>query len=376
MEPGGIEGEPMRDVIVVGAGVIGNSVAYRLTTGGVRVIVVDRAEPGTGTSANSFAWINANQKTPRDYFELNHAGMREHERIAAELGGAPWLHRTGNLVWTGDPERYDELCRRVERLHSWGYTVEWLTAGEVTRDLEPNLVFSGPTMRVAWFPEESWLNAPLYARSLLDKAVESGARIVSGHEVTAIDLSANQVCVYLENGQQLPADAVVNCAGPAADRIAGLVDRTLPLEPTRGLLVRVAGEPGLIRRVIHGPDVNMRPDGEGYLLLHHDSIDPLIGDRTEIATDDRLCRTLCKRARRVLPDISASRIIETRVGVRPYPADGVSCVGPVSGRPGYYEVVTHSGVSLGPLLGRLIAEEIIEGRVDPLLAPFRAERFG
>ena len=67
--------------------------------------------------------------------------------------------------------------------------------------------------------------------------------------------------------------------------------------------------------------------------------------------------------------------MEARFGMRPVPADGHSCVGALSAIPGYFEAVTHSGVTLGPLIGRLLAREILTGEVDPLIAPFRADRF-
>jgi glycine/D-amino acid oxidase-like deaminating enzyme len=63
-----------------------------------------------------------------------------------------------------------------------------------------------------------------------------------------------------------------------------------------------------------------------------------------------------------------------RVGWRPLPGDGLSAVGPVAGLEGYYLVFTHSGVTLGPLLGRLVAEEVTTGQVPPPLAPFRPDR--
>ena len=77
----------------------------------------------------------------------------------------------------------------------------------------------------------------------------------------------------------------------------------------------------------------------------------------------------------MLPALHSAKISETLVGVRPIPKDGFSCVGAVSALPGYYEAVTHSGVTLGPLVGRLLAKEILSGEVDPLVAPFRPDRF-
>jgi glycine/D-amino acid oxidase-like deaminating enzyme len=116
----------MRWIAVIGAGVVRASIAFRLAeSGAAQVWIVDRALPGSGTTSASFAWANANNKTPRDYFELNRAGLEEHFRLRDELpGGAPWLHPGGNLEWAGDEAALEELNLRIERLRSWGYATE------------------------------------------------------------------------------------------------------------------------------------------------------------------------------------------------------------------------------------------------------------
>jgi glycine/D-amino acid oxidase-like deaminating enzyme len=90
---------------------------------------------------------------------------------------------------------------------------------------------------------------------------------------------------------------------------------------------------------------------------------------------DPLCAELLERGRGVLPNLAEAEVVEARFGLRPVPADGHSCVGAITEIPAYYEAVTHSGVTLGPLVGRLLAREILTGEVDPLIAPFRPDRF-
>jgi glycine/D-amino acid oxidase-like deaminating enzyme len=84
---------------------------------------------------------------------------------------------------------------------------------------------------------------------------------------------------------------------------------------------------------------------------------------------------LVRRASEVLPAVAGARAEAARIGVRPYPADGVSAVGPMPGVSGYYIAVTHSGVTLAPFLGRAVAEEITRSRVVPQLEHFRPSRF-
>ena len=357
---------------VVGAGIVGASVAYHLSRGGAEVVLIDGAEPGSGTTSTSFAWVNANNKLPRDYFELNLAGMHEHRRLHDEIGGG-WLHPTGNLILPTEGES-ENLVKRVERLRSWSYAAEMLPALAVSEGLEPGAVFPDPDLRIAHFPEESWVDAPALTKTLVEAAGRNGARTLVGNAVQGIEVGGEGVKLELEDGDAIYADAVVNATGAGAASVANMVGRTLPLDVFRGLLLRVAvsGEP--LRHLMHTPRINLRPDGPGYLLLHHDSVDEKLTEDFA-GTEDPLCAELLERGRRVLPDLAEAEVVEARFGLRPVPADGHSCVGALSRIPGYYEAVTHSGVTLGPLLGRLLAREILTGEVDPLVAPFRPDRF-
>jgi glycine/D-amino acid oxidase-like deaminating enzyme len=359
-------------VAVIGAGIVGSSVAYRLSEDGAEVVLIDGAEPGSGTTSTSFAWINANNKLPRDYFELNVGGMGEHERLRHEIGG-DWLYSTGNLIWASDEEQ-ENLEKRVERLRSWSYAAEMLPASTVSKELEPEATFPDPDLQIAHFPEESWTDAPALTRSLVEAAGRNGAHKHFGNAVRGIEVEGEGVTLHLEDGDAIYADVVVNATGAKAASVAEMVGRELPLDVFPGLLVRVAvpGEP--LRHLMHTPRINVRPDGSGHVLLHHDSVDERLTDDFA-GTEDPLCTELLERARHVLPALEEAEVVEARYGMRPVPADGHSCVGKLSGIPGYYEAVTHSGVTLGPLIGRLLAREILTGALDPLIAPFRADRF-
>jgi glycine/D-amino acid oxidase-like deaminating enzyme len=359
-------------VAVIGAGIVGSSVAYRLSEGGAAVVLIDGAEPGSGTTSTSFAWVNANNKLPRDYFELNVAGMGEHERLRNEIGG-DWLHSTGNLIWAADEEQ-ENLEKRVERLRSWSYAAEMLPASTVSKELEPEATFPDPDLQIAHFPIESWTDAPALTRTLVEAAVRNGAHKHFGNAVRGIEVEGEAVMLQLESGDAVHADVVVNATGAKAASVAEMVGRELPLDVFPGLLVRVVvpGEP--LKHLMHTPHINVRPDGPGYVMLHHGSVDERLTDDFA-GTEDPLSAELLERARLVLPALEEAEVVKARYGMRPVPADGHSCVGALSGIPGYYEAVTHSGVTLGPLIGRLLAREILTGAVDPLIAPFRADRF-
>src|SRR5690349_24640202 len=84
-----------RRCVVIGAGILGASVAARLAAAGLRVTLLDQDEPGRATSRWSFAWINSNDKVPRPYHDLNHAGMRAWAELAPDLDGHAWYRPSG-----------------------------------------------------------------------------------------------------------------------------------------------------------------------------------------------------------------------------------------------------------------------------------------
>ena len=367
----------MLRITVIGAGIVGASVAFRLAqSGAARVWVIDKSKrPGSGTTSASFAWANANAKTPHAYFELNYAGLEEHLRLRDELPRrAPWLQGGGSLEWAEEDANQDELCRRVDRLRSWGYAAEWRDASWVKEALEPNVAFPSPDNPVAFFPEEVWVDAPRLANTFVELARQNGAGVDFGTAVEDIEIEGGRVAaVRLQGGERLPTDVVVNAAGSEADRVAAMLGLALPLESSGGLLVRLTVEETPMSRILRSQRVNLRPDGPGCVLVHHRSIDEEF--KSSEAAKDNLCSKLVERARHVVPKLEGARVGDVRIGVRFIPEDGLPCIGAVPSVPGYYEAVTHSGVTLGPLVGRLLADEILTRKVDPLIAPFRPDRF-
>ena len=365
----------MTKVAVIGAGLVGTSVAYRLVQRGATVTLIDRATPGQGTTARSFAWLNANRKTPRAYFDLNVAGMAEHRALANELEPGDWLHPSGNLIWV-DGDDLSELEERVARLSHWGYAAQLIDAQTVRTDLEPHLAVPDNALSIAFFPEESWVAAPRLTACILEAATSLGLTVRAENELTAVDAERDTVVgVTLDGSERIAVDAVVNAAGVGAAGVSALAGVPLPMAPTPGLLVRVQVEDNPIRRLIHTPEVNLRPDGPGRVLLHHDSVDAQLGEQRDLEADDPLVQALKAAAAKVVPALQGAPVRDARIGVRPITADEYPSVGSLPRLGGYFEAVTHSGVTLGPLLGRLVADEALTGRVDPMLTTFRPERF-
>ncbi|HEX9247285.1 MAG TPA: FAD-binding oxidoreductase [bacterium] len=367
----------MVECVVIGAGVIGASVAYRLAQAGVSVTVLEAGRVGGGTSGVSFAWTNANNKPPRAYHDLNVAGMRAHAALRDEFGETPWWHGGGSVEWAIDDGVRSDLRERVKRLQAWDYSAEWLTPGQLAQ-LEPDIdPAAARDASIVYFPDEGWLDPVTYAHAMLEAAQRAGASLRCGMRVTQVHVQGGRVTgVRTSGGDSFGADVTVNCAGRWADEVARLAGARIPLAPRVGLLAFTPPVATCLRRVVRAPQCHMRPDGAGRLMFQMDDADAMVGAETEPSPALPAAQDLVRRAALVLPGIAGMRPEAARIATRPIPADGYSAVGPVPGVTGHYAVVTHSGVTLAAFLGRAVAEEIARGRTVPELEPFRPSRFG
>lgn len=361
-------------VIVVGAGIVGANVAYRCAREGARVTLVDAGPPGGGTSSTSFAWVNAFSKPPREYHDLNVASMDAHAALQAELGG-DWLRRVGNLAWEEEPGAIAGLRRTVERLRGWSYAVEILTRKEVLA-LEPDLAIPQEVEEIAFAPGEGYVRVRLFVAALVAAARGLGATLLSGRVTSMLRAGGRVRGIETADGTRLEGDVVIDCAGPAAGEVARLAGVEIPVGREPGRLLYAAPVATSLRRVVHAAGVHFRPDGAGIVLAvqaHDGVVDDTAPGKTRPPAwtpEDSVARVA-----RCLPCLAGARLDDVRIGVRPMPEDRLPIVGFVPGVEGFYVVVSHSGVTLGPLWGRIAAAEVLRGEIDGRLGPFRPARF-
>lgn len=359
------------DVCVVGAGVIGATTAYHLARLGARVTMLDADPEPRGASAATFGWINANGKQPEHYFELNRDAMAAHEELARSFGEGTWLHGGGSVEWAA-PEGAAALIARVEALSALGYPAEVIDGARL-QALEARLAPANPPPQAAFFPSECWADTVVLIGLLLEAAQGMGAVVRRGVRVTRLDAGGDRRAVVVTDAQdQLSADIVLNCAGADAATLAGQA----------GLELETAGPPGLtavttpvavqLARVVRAPGVHFRPETGGRLAIASPSIDAALSDGADTAS---LAERLVELAARVLPGIDGAAVDEIRAARRAIPPDGLPVVGRLADAPSVYHLVTHSGVTLAPLLGRLVADEIVADTESERLAPYRPARF-
>jgi glycine/D-amino acid oxidase-like deaminating enzyme len=383
-------------VAVIGAGIVGASIAYRLNSLGAQVTLIDAGPPAGETSARSFAWLNSRGKHPESYFQLNFDGIGAHRRLAHDLGNADWHHPTGCLSYAATRDAADALVANVDRLHALGYPAESVTPARA-RDLEP-AVECGSARAIGYFAAEGWADAPALVETLIAAVSRRGAEVGCWRAVVAIDSRAD--CIRLGIGTVQPGtaahprvaaglapalalgpatetvevDRVVIASGRFADRVGALAGRRVPLGPTCGLLAMTAPIASRPSRVCYLPGVHLRANAAGGLVLQDNDTDDMVAPETPEDTDHPGVRLLLERAQQYLPALRGARIERMVVGIRALPADGHPLVGFLDAGRRVYLASTHSGVTLGPLLGEIAAAEIIDSTNDPRLASYRPNR--
>ena len=359
----------MVDVCVVGAGIIGAATAYHLALLGARVTVLDTTSVPGGASAATFGWLNANGKQPDHYFELNRDGMAAHGELARALGDDSWFHGGGSLEWT-DAARSDALRARVDEYAARGYPAQIV---DRTRQLElESAVSPGNATTAAFFENEGWADTVALVGLLLSAAGANGARVLLGARVTDLaPASGGRVDVTTDAAETHPADVVVNCAGPDSGSIAALAGIHLETEGPAGMNV-VTAAPAPINRVIRAPNAHFRPETGGRMMIAAPAADAELAGG---ADPNEVAPRVVAAAAEYVPGLRDARIEEVRIARRAIPRDGLPVVGRTPEAPWLYHLVTHSGVTLAPLLGRLAAEEIVSDVEHARLAPYRPARF-
>jgi glycine/D-amino acid oxidase-like deaminating enzyme len=358
------------EVVVVGGGILGCSIAVHLLDRGVRPVLIDPERPGQGTSTGSFASVSALGKDPAAWFQLACAGVSGWTRFAERLGGEVGLRRAGEVRWAADPEAGRRLARLVAASRDRGYPVRPVDRDELGRLLPDARI--GPVAAACFAPNDGQVEPPLVLAACRAVLEDGGARLLAGRARVRLDDHGVRVEVGTE---VLRPRTCVLAAGAEAVQVAAAAGLEVRTVSSPGMLVQTRPLPPLTDRVVYlpgdpGPPVHLRQRADGSVL---------VGERTQetVATSPGLphARALLAQAARFFPVLAGVAVDRWWLAWRAMPADRLPIVGPLPWLDPLYLAVSHSGVTLAPALGRLVAKEVADQAADGLLAPFRPGRF-
>ena len=365
-----MQANPHERFAVIGSGIMGTSAALNLARKGVQRIVVYDVLPEHSvgrTTPASWAWLNANQKTPISYKWLNQLGMRGW-RVDPILRELPkW---TGSLVRTSDAI-----------VEMGGYPLEGPLSQERAAELEPCANFTmSDESKLYYFPSEGHVDPALAVKEMQKECRRLGVQFEANCNVSGLVRDDNGKVAGLRiqrKGQleEAKCDCVVVAAGTGcASSALGAV----PLIPSPGRIAFAqTQEPGRrdLRRIIVDTitqsHVLQRDDG---MFVAGGGVLQSGGSNARQASPGAM-DGLLEAARQLAPEpLRPALLLRHAEAVRPMPKDGLPVLGFVES--GLYVIVSHSGVTLAPILGALAATELTMSVELAILDRYRPQRFG
>ena len=366
-------------IVVVGAGIVGASIAYHLSRRkDVAVTVLERDELCAGASGHSFAWLNSFGKDPVNYHHFNRRSMDIWDRFAHRLGMDLDLHWGGELRWESTPERAGALQQRIKQLQAWGYPIRIISSDEL-RELEPG-ISPGPVTTASFSEIDGRVDPLKVIEACLQRACESGTVVHTQTPATelCLDGGGRIEAVNTPSGK-FSCDVVVLANGTAVTELAATAGVHIPQQYSPGVVIRTDPQPPILHNVsvLHLPpidadrhEIHLRQSADGTLAIGQGSQESVDRDDSQEHAD-----ALLSRAVHYLPALAGARAIPTPVGYRPMPIDELPVLGFCNAAPNLYIALMHSGVTLAPLVGELGTIEIVDGARIEMLAPYRPERF-
>jgi sarcosine oxidase subunit beta len=364
------------EVVIIGGGCMGASVAYHLTRRGLTDIVLVEREKmlATGSTGRNAGGVR-HQFSNVENIQLSIESIHTIEHFADQVGYPVDFHQDGYLFLLSSPASVDVFRKNVALQRSLGVAVDWLDADGV-RALAPGLDSAG--ILAATFCARDGIADPNGVTMGFARAAQaSGAAIERDTEVTGIRVAAGRVLGVDTNRGPIDAPIIINAAGPYARSIGRMAGVDIPVDPYRRHIFIAADVPT-------PPNHMMVIDFETTFYYHREGAGILfgMGDRDETPTFDMTVQwdflpQVIDVAVARLPLLQHASIAHAWAGLYEMTPDHNPIIGPVPGVDGFFTIAGFSGHGFqhSPAAGRILAD-LVAGR-DPCLdvTPFALERF-
>ena len=343
------------DVVIVGAGIIGLSLARELRKRSAAVLVIDRGMPGREASRAAAGMLAATPgEMPAALLPLASASLQLYPEFVHELQDESGMdvdfRRDGTLLFSDSPPPGSKM----------------LTAEELS-ELAPGMNTQG--RRFVYLSEAS-IDPRALISATLQACKHRGVDTSFGDPVTSVDVADGRVAGVTTTKTTFAARTVMNCAGAWSGQIG---PRSFPTRPVKGQMLCVAMPTrNLVRHVIRTPEVYLVPRSDGRLLIGATLEEAGYDKQVDADTIQRLHQA----ALDVLPALAEARILEDWAGLRPGTPDALPILGP-TGIPGYWVATGHfrDGILLTPVTARAMAQVLTAEDCAYDLRAFSAERF-
>ncbi|MGP0871473.1 NAD(P)/FAD-dependent oxidoreductase [Serratia sp. CY81684] len=337
-------------IIIVGAGIVGASIAYHLARQGQRVIVVEQVYPAAGATGSSFGWISEGVPDGAPDAFLRREIVADWMRLTQEIPEL-WVNWSGALSYGQAPATQNPDNRR-------------LSLAEVMA-LEPAL--RRPDSQAYFAARDGAVDPQEVTQRLLERVGALGGELLLGRAVSGFLREAGgQITGIVTDEGAIAAERVVLACGTGISALLDGSEFSLPIEASPAILLRYHAAAQAVNTLIAGDDIEVRHAQNGDLLAAEDY--PAGGNVKHVEEDAQ------SAIQSRLHGSAPLQLQTCSVGLRPRPRDGYPILGPL-GATCLYVAVMHPAVMCAPTLGRLVSDELLHGVNPAIPRGYRPARF-
>jgi len=365
-------------VLVVGAGIVGVSVADALARSGADVHVLDMRSPGRGASHASAGilapYVEAHEGSPLLTLGTRSLALYDDfiADVSARSGKTIEYARTGTLEVAQDDSSRERLLHERATLDRLSVANEWIDAAAL-RSAEPAITASA--LGALLIPTHGYVGVASLVAALVASARLAGAAFES--PVEAVEVASVSDAVDVRAGsRRYSGDVVVIAAGSWSGRVRVKGVAPLPLRPVRGQLLHLrpgASPMPVPHRVIWGRDCYCVPWSDSSVLVGATVEDAGFDERSTLEGVSQLTRA----AAELLPGTTRASVEAIRVGLRPATPDDLPIIGPLPGAPRVIAATGHyrNGILLAPITAEIVRKVVVDGESDAMFENLSAARF-
>ena len=382
------------DVIIIGGGVIGTSIAFQLAKRQKQILLIEKQDFASGASGSCDQQIILQSKNPGVHLELALKSAALYPVLVQKLQHDIEYNASGGMILIETPEEMDVMQDFVEQQRQSGLQVDILRREDAVK-LQPGL--AEHLVGATYSPQDAEVNPIEVTLAFATSARKLGAEVLLNTEVRSLIMSAHRVEGIKTAQGTFYADTVINAAGAWAPDIGRMAGLKIPITPRRGQIAITEAVAPFLKRVMlsaqyivakYHPEIlenssdRGRQIGVGLALSQSKKGNILIGATREFAGyDTRVSydgmKEILKNAARLVPPLKEMNLIRVMAGLRPYTPDGLPLIGRVDGLEGFFIAAGHEGdgIALSPITGKIVSELICDGKTFVDMGPFDPNRF-